>query len=48
MLTSVKCILIFCTRLIRDLDARSSIIGILEEIDVRALVKAVMERFRSG
>lgn len=43
-LTSFKSVLIFCTRLVGNLDATSPLVRILEEVDVRALVKSVVSR----
>lgn len=44
VLTAIKSILLFCPRAVGHLDARPPLICILEEIDIRALVKAVVWR----
>lgn len=45
VLTSLEGILILRACLVRDLDATSAIVRILKEVDIRALVEAVVTRF---
>lgn len=43
-LTAVECILVLSARVIRNLKTGATVIGILEQVDVGALVKAVVRR----
>lgn len=47
-LTSVKGILVVGAGVVGNLETRSAVIGVLEKIDVGALVEAVMRRFGIG
>lgn len=42
LLTAIECILITRSWVVCDLDATSSIIGVLEQVDVRSLVESMV------
>ncbi len=44
VLTAVEGILVFCARMIGDFNTTPSVMSILEEIDIGALVESVMTR----
>lgn len=48
VLTSVEGVLIICAWLVRNLNARSSVIRIFEQINVRSLIKAMVRWLRFG
>lgn len=42
MLTSFKCVLVICAGVVCDLEPRAALARVLEEVDVRVLVKPVV------